>query len=102
MARAKSVSLSKLTARVQSAVKAAVRKHPKFSIDPPVAISTAYLIRGIPVPEAIAKQVTVTELQAYANTLAKGIGERSPGAVLSVGGHLIIGIPVIDEIALTK
>ena len=103
MAKAKALSLRKFTSSVQAAVKAAASKHPKFSIAPPVGITTTYLIRGIPVSEAIMNKVTLAEAQAYANDIASRISVAQPaalvakagtkGAVISVGGHVIIGIP---------
>lgn len=105
MAQATTVSLSKFTSAVQAAVKAAVAKHPKFKIEPPHAVSVYYLIRGIPIPDPILAQVTVGETQAFANdvashvagaapeALAAGPGRAAGGAVLSLGGHVIVGIP---------
>src|SRR5438105_11593260 len=61
MAQATSISLSKFTASVQAAVKAAAAKHPKFKVDPPHGISLSYLIRGFPIPDPILAQVTVSE-----------------------------------------
>lgn len=54
MAQAASISLSKFTETVQAAVKVAVQKHPKFKLEQPTQLSISYLIRGIPVPDAIA------------------------------------------------
>jgi|SRR5947209_2805167 len=105
MSEATSISLSKFTASVQAAVKAAVAKHPKFKLDPPHEISVAYLIRGIPVPDALLAHASVTELQSFANDVAGHISGAHPGvfaapggagaqgAVLSIGKHVIIGIP---------
>lgn len=110
MANATSISLSKFTSSVQAAVKAAVAKHPKFKVDPPHAITVSYLIRGIPIPEAILAGVTVSETQAFANDVAGHIASAHPevmalsahapkgqGAILSIGGHLILGIPPAVE-----
>jgi len=109
MPQAKSLSLAKFTATVQAAVKAAAQRHPKFKIDPPHGITVSYLIRGIPVPEPIAASVTLGETQAFANDVAQQIGAAHPeafaaapggthpGAVLSIGRHVIIGIPPIAE-----
>ena len=113
MAQARSVSMSKLTATVQAAVKAAVRNRPEFKMDPPKSIASAYLIRGIPVPDAIVARVSLAETRAFANDVAAGIDAGMPGiaagargargAVLSVGGHVIIGIPaVMEAVTLTK
>ena len=105
MAQAIAISLSKFTAAVQAAVKAAVAKHPKFKIDPPQAISVSYLIRGIPIPDPILSQVTLAETQAFANEIAGQVASAFPdalvteaarpagGAALAVGGHYILGIP---------
>ena len=108
MAQATSISLSKFTSSVQAAVKAAAQRHPKFRIDPPPAITVSYLIRGIPVPDAIVSNVTLGETQAFANDVAAHIGGAHPellaaahgptreGAILSVGRHVIIGIPPVS------
>jgi len=110
MTQARSISLSKFTASVQAAVKAAVAKHPKFSVDVPNAITVSYLIRGIPVPEAILSAVTMAELQTFASDIAAHVAGAHPemaelisrtpgaqGAVLSVGRHVICGIPPFLE-----
>jgi len=111
MAKARSISLSKFTASVQAAVRVAVRKHPKFNVAMPSAITSAYLIRGIPVPEAILAKATFGETQSFANELAgqisgahpelaaalKGAGPGKKGAILSVKGHVIVGIPAVLE-----
>lgn len=103
-----SISIKKFTSSVQSAVKAAAAKHPKFKLEPPQGISVSYLIRGFPVPEAIAKQVTLGETRAFAADVASHIAGAHPeafiektrqsGAVYSIGSHIIIGIPVMPEI----
>jgi hypothetical protein len=105
MSQPVSISLSKFTASVQAAVKAAITKHPKFKIEVPSAVSVAYLIRGVPVPEAILSNVTVHETQAFATDIAAHIVDAHPeafatasrvaaeGAILSIGTHLILGIP---------
>jgi len=110
MAQATTISLGKFTAAVQAAVKAAVAKHPKFKIEPPSAISVLYLIRGIPIPEGILSQVTVGETQAFADEIAAHVAGAHPetvaaargaaggGAVLSIGRHVILGIPPAPEI----
>lgn len=108
MAQAVSISLSKFTASVQAAVKAAVAKHPKFKVDVPNAITVSYLIRGIPVPESILAHVTVGEAQTFATDIAThiagahpealGSAARAPeGVVLSVGRHVIVGIPPVSD-----
>ena len=106
MAQATSISFSKFLASVQSAVKAAVAKNPKFKVDVPNALTVSYLIRGIPVPEAILSTVTISETQAFATDIAAQIAGASPevlgtaasgpvpeGAILSIGRHIIVGIP---------
>ena len=114
MAQATSISLSKFTATVQAAVKAAVQKHPKFKIDPPTQVAISYLIRGIPVSEAIVANVTLAETQAFAAEIASHLTSSGPavlgleagktpeGAVYSHGNHVIIGIPPVTEILLEK
>jgi hypothetical protein len=110
MAQAVSISLSKLTASVQAAVKAAVAKHPKFKVEVPNAVTVAYLIRGIPVPEAILANITVGETQAFAADIAQHIAGAHPevmaqtaaagavqGAVISVGRHVVVGIPPVAQ-----
>lgn len=108
MAKAVSISLRKFTASVQTAVKAAVAKHPKFQLPEPSAVSFAYLIRGVPVPDEIVAKVTLGETQAFASDVAAQISQAHPevleaarapgGAILSVGGHVIIGIPASSDI----
>jgi hypothetical protein len=109
MAKPVSISLKKFTASVQAAVKAAVAKHPKFQAPVPNAVSFGYLIRGIPVPEEIVAKVTMAEMQGFASEVAGQIGQAHPealgagrgapaGAVLSVGRHVICGIPQIEDV----
>lgn len=105
MAQAISISLSKFTASVQAAVKAAVAKNPKFQVGVPNALTVSYLIRGIPLPEVILNQVTLAETQAFATDIAANIASANPeikaaapapaaeGAIISLGGHVIVGIP---------
>jgi hypothetical protein len=119
MPQATTVSLSQFSAAVQAAVKAAVQKHPKFKMDAPHAVSVSYLIRGIPVPEALLANVTFGETQAFANDIAAHIGAAQPqaaalaqaaphaaplqGAIYSAGRHLIIGIPpILEQFQLEK
>jgi hypothetical protein len=108
MAQATSISLAKFTASVQAAVKGAVAKHPKFKVEPPHAISISYLIRGFPVPDAILAEATLAETQAFATTVAASLGAAHPemltahgvtaeGAIISIGRHLIVGIPPISQ-----
>ena len=107
MAQATSISMRKFLGSVQAAVKAAAAKHPKFTVEQPKAITVSYLIRGFPIPDGILSTVTVGETQAYANEIAAQVGGAIPealaaaggarptaeGAVLSVGHHVIVGIP---------
>jgi hypothetical protein len=111
VARATSISLSKFNATVESAVKAAVQKHPKFNLETPSQLAISYLIWGIPVPELLAATATVRETQAFAAEVAShvagalpgGVGaDRAGGAVFSHGGYLIVGIPVPPEILLER
>lgn len=110
MAQAVSISLAKFTKSVQAAVKAAAAKHPKFKMDPPNAITVSYLIRGYPPLESIVANVSMGELQAYANEVAHQIAGAHPevftaagqpqgegGAVLSIGRHVLIGIPPVAQ-----
>ncbi len=110
-----SISLSKFTESVQAAVKAAVAKHPKFKIEVPNAPTSSYLIRGIPVPESLLSGVTMGETQAFARDIAAHIAgahaeafaaagqSASEGAVLSIGRHVIVGIPpMIQTVRLEK
>jgi hypothetical protein len=104
MAKATSIAVSKLSAAVQDAVRAAVEKHPKLKVDP-ATLSLGYLIWGFPVPENL-NTLTVRETQAFATDVAAGLargvgtalGSHLEGAVLSHGGHLIIGFPAPPEV----
>lgn len=107
MAKPVSISLKAFTSSVQAAVKVAVSKHPKFNLPVPERISVSYLIRGIPVPEEIAKRATLAETQAFAADVAAHLATAHPdvarqitpgGTVLSIGSHVIIGIPAPSEI----
>ena len=69
------------------------------------------MIRGIPVPENLLANVTFGETQAFANELATQIGAQSgmaaaslggQGAIHSVGGHIILGIPAVDQLQLKQ
>jgi hypothetical protein len=111
MAQAVSISLSKFTSSVQAAVKTAIAKHPKFKVEVPQAVTVAFLIRGFPVPDTIVSNVTFGETQAFANDVAAHIagvhpeafalakaGQATEGAVLSVGRHVICGIPPVTQV----
>jgi len=114
MAQAKSVSLKHFTSAVQSAVKAAALKHPKLKLELPEAVTLGYLIRGYPVPETLLADVTLAETQAVATEIAAHlatqgvaveareakVGGHVAGAVLSYGGHIILGYPAFDHFTL--
>lgn len=107
MAKARTISLQSFHSAVESAVKAAVDKHPTFKVDVGDGLATGYLIWGIPVPERIADQASLRETQAFANTVATGLGRAATqiggsaeGAFLSHGGYLIVGIPVPPEVLI--
>src|SRR5229473_7569715 len=105
MAKPVSISLSKFTASVQAAVKAAAAKHPKFNLPTPHGVSVSYLIRGIPVPDEILAKVTLAETQAFATEIAGQIAQAHPealgaarppgqaGAILSVGRYVFFDVP---------
>jgi len=102
MAQTKSISLSQFTTTVQGAVKAAIQKHPKFKAATPESIEFSYLIRGIPVPDGVLAHVTLAETQAYANEIAAHVSGAHQGAIHSIGGHVIVGIPAVDSFVLEK
>jgi len=110
MAKPVSISMNKFASSVQSAVKAAMDKHPKFKFAVPNGVTVAYLIRGIPVPEEIALKVTLGETQAFATDVASHLagavpqfaavhqaGQGAQGTILSIGRHVLIGIPAPSE-----
>jgi len=111
MADATSISFGKFLDSVQSAVKSAATKHPKFKVEVPKAVTVSYLIRGFPIPDGILANVTVGETQAYANEVAGQIAGAHPqvglaggagasGAILSIGRHIIVGIPPAPQALL--
>ena len=107
MAKATSVSVEKLTATVAAAVKAALEKHPRVKVEPRSPLALSYLIWGIPVPDEVAGVLSIKESQAFADDVAAQLGAGLPGhepvgAVLSRGGHLIIGIPVPPEVLINR
>lgn len=113
MTQAKSISLSQFTTAVRSAVKSAVKKHPKFqAVEAPQGIAFDYLIRGIPVPENLLQNVTFAETQAFANEVAAQIGAQAgitadaigggKGAIYSAGGHIILGIPAVEQFLMKE
>jgi hypothetical protein len=85
-----------------------VEKHPKLKFDPST-LSLGYLIWGFPVPENF-HALTVRETQAFATDVAAGLsrgvgtalGPHLEGAVLSHGGHLIIGFPAPPEVLFER
>jgi len=104
MADATSISFGKFLASVQSAVKSAAAKHPKLKVEVPNAITVSYLIRGFPIPDGVLATLTVGEIQTFANEVSgqiagaipqvKAVGDAaSSAAILSIGGHIIVGIP---------
>jgi hypothetical protein len=111
MAQAQSISLSHFTTAVQHAVKAAVQKHPKFKLDSPQGVTFSFLIRGIPVAESVLANASFGETQAFANEIAANLGAQQgiaaagggpKGAIYSVGGHIILGIPAVDQVELKQ
>jgi hypothetical protein len=109
MAQAVSISLAKFISSVQSAVKGAIAKHPKFKVQVPQEITVAYLIRGFPVPDSVVSNASLGEIQAFANDVATSIagahpevlakaGQSTEGAVLSFGRHVICGIPPVTQV----
>jgi hypothetical protein len=113
MPPAKSISLRQFTSAVQAAVKAAVKKHPKFNkVEAPQEVTFSYLIRGFPLPPTILSEVSFGEVQAFANDVANqavaqaGVAADAAlsgqGAIYSHGGHIICGIPPVDQFALKE
>jgi hypothetical protein len=108
MAKATSISATKLSDAVQDAVKAAVAAHPKLKVEPTI-LSLGHLIWGFPVPEHF-HTLTVRETQAFATDVAAGLGRsvgtalgaHLEGAVFSHGGHLIIGFPAPPEVLFER
>jgi hypothetical protein len=106
LAQATSISLAKFTASVQAAIKTAVANHPKFKVDTPNAVSIAYLIRGFPIPDGILANATIGETQAFAADIAASLGKAHPeiagtgseAAVISIGRHVIVGIPPLSQV----
>jgi hypothetical protein len=101
--------LAKFTASVQAAVKAAIAKHPKFKVDIPQAVSVSFLIRGFPVPEVLLSTATLADTQSFADDVAASLGAAHPellvprtgtsqGAMISVGRHVILGIPPTTQV----
>ena len=110
MAKPVSISLSKFTASVQAAVKAAAAKHPKFQLPTPHGVTVSYLIRGIPVPAEIMAKASFADAQAFATDVAGHIAQAHPEAlgaghqpgqaasILSVGRYVICGIPAPPQL----
>lgn len=112
MAQAKVVSVAKFTTAVQSAVRAAAAKHPKFKLEVN-AVALGYLIQGFPVPEPIAAGVSLAEARAFAGDVAAhlgggaeaeglAIGKTVQGSIFSHGGHLILGFPAPPEVLFER
>jgi len=107
-----SISPKQFTKAVQAGVEAARKKHSKFKVDPPEDVSISYLIWGYPIPDAILATVTLGEAQAYATDVASHIAGQLPevfagsqfatnsleGALLSIGRHVICGIPPFEKV----
>lgn len=109
MAQATAISIKKFHAAVNSAVAAAHKKHTKIPLPPTVEEVTywPYLIWGFPVPDPIVGKAGIAELTAIAGeiathiqgalpeapalTAAPGVHAPVPGAVVSFGGHIIMG-----------
>lgn len=113
MPQAVSISLSKFTSSVQSAVKAAMAKHPKFKVEVPHAITISWLIWGFPPPESLLANATLGEAQAFVNEVAAQIGSvhaeafshpnpGPEGAMLSIGRHVICGIPPVTHLLVKE
>jgi hypothetical protein len=107
MPRATSISQSKLTATVQEAVKAAVQKHPKLRLAPPPGVTFGHLILGFVLPDRLPDDVTLRDTQAFADDVAAHIAgahvdafgpARPQGAVVSIGHHVILGIPALADL----
>jgi hypothetical protein len=115
VAKAASISLSKLTAAVQAAVKSAMVKHPKFKLATPEGITVSYMIRGVELPDTLATSLTLAESQAFADEVASQIEAAQPeamervatasvsggkGAVVSLGGGpVVVGfLPAISPV----
>jgi len=104
MAKATSISVTKLSAAVQDAVKAAMEKHPKVKVQPS-KLAIGHLIWGFPVPDQF-DTLTMRETQAFATDVAAGVskslgsavGAQLEGAVFSHGGHLTLGFPAPPEV----
>ena len=110
MSQAQSISLSHFTKSVQAAVKAAQEKHPKFHMEAPQGITFSYLIRGIPSPRLFSR-TSPSETQEFANTVAAEVGRQAgiaelksgtQGAVYSVGRHVILGIPPVEQFLMKE
>ncbi|MCW3097537.1 MAG: hypothetical protein JWL77_3155 [Chthonomonadaceae bacterium] len=114
-ATATSISLSKFTSSVQAAVTAAQQRNPKFKLPPVQGITFSSVIRGIPVPFALAQTLTMAEVQTFADDVAghiagahpelvtaAAIGTNTQGMVASIGHHIICGIPPMPSVLLME
>ena len=114
MTKPVSISLHKFTSSVQSAVKAAAEKHPKFRHVPvPTEVAIGNLIWGFPVPDGVSAQATLGELQSFVTDVAAHIGQAGPeglaaalpasqGGFVSFGRVIHCGIPPLTEFATLK
>lgn len=111
MAGATSISLSKFTSSVHAAVAAAQKRNPKFALPPVQGIAFSSLIRGFPVPLELSKTITLAEAQTFADDVAghiggahpelmaaAAIGSNSQGMVVSIGQHILLGIPAVTSV----
>jgi hypothetical protein len=114
MAKPVSISLHKFTSSVQSAVKAAAEKHPKFRHVPvPSEVTFGNLIWGFPVPDGVLAQATLGELQSFVTDVATQIGQGGAeglaaalpapkGGFVSFGQVIHCGIPPWIEFPAVK
>ncbi|HLW77352.1 MAG TPA: hypothetical protein VKS01_10210 [Bryobacteraceae bacterium] len=108
--KATAISISKLSAAVNTAVASAGKRFPTIPIPPPNEVCYyPHLILGFPVPEPIAQAIekeSIANLNAFAGEVAGHLGQfaeggggaatpapggGSLGAVYSFGGHIIMG-----------
>ena len=108
MAKATSISVSKLSTAVQDSVKAAIQKHPKVKVEVS-NLAFGHLIWGFPVPEQFTN-LSIREAQSFATdvaanlstSLGSSVWSNLQGAVLSHGGHLTIGFPAPPEVLFER
>lgn len=113
MAQVTTISLNQFSHAVQSAVKAAIAKNPKFKGEPPPGVTFSHLIWGYPAEEALLKNITLGETQTFADEIAGHLGSSkisalagakpgSKGVFYSAGSHIIIGIPPMEAVRLEE